>query len=133
MLARLGVFAGTFGLPAAGAVCGEPGRGEAGATSPDPGRAGQVMDTLGALVDNSLVRADTRGGEPRFILLETIREYALERLRDGGDWAQAHDRHAAYFLALAQPSRPNWTAGGSWPGWTGWKPSTAMCGPRCRG
>ena len=103
MLARLGVFAGTFGLPAAGAVCGEPGRGEAGATSPDTGRAGQVMDTLGALVDNSLVRADTRGGEPRFILLETIREYALERLRDGGDWAQAHDRHAAYFLALAQP------------------------------
>ncbi len=84
MLARLGVFAGTFGLPAAGAVCGEPGRGEASAASPDPGRAGQVMDTLGALVDNSLVRAETRGGEPRFILLETIREYALERLRDGG-------------------------------------------------
>jgi len=113
MLARLGVFAGTFGLPAAGAVCGEPGRGErgrgergrgeVGAASPHPGGAGQVMDTLGALVDNSLVRAETRGGEPRFVLLETIREYALERLRDGGDWAQAHDRHAAYFLALAQP------------------------------
>ena len=108
MLARLGVFAGTFGLPATEAVCGDAARGDAargepGAASPDLGRAGQVMDTLGSLVDNSLVRAETRGGEPRFILLETIREYALERLRDGGDWAQAHDRHAAYFLALAQP------------------------------
>jgi predicted ATPase len=98
MLARLGVFAGTFGLPAAEAVCGQ-----AGAASPDQDHAGQVMDTLGSLVDNSLVRALTRGAEPRFILLETIREYALERLRDDGDWAQAHDRHAAYFLALAQP------------------------------
>jgi len=80
------VFAGTFGLPAAEAVCGEAphgeaahgeaahgeaAHGEAGAGSPDRGRAGQVMDTLGSLVDNSLVRAETRGGEPRFILLET--------------------------------------------------------------
>ena len=96
MLARLGVFAGNFGLPAAEAVCGTGGAG-------GMGRAGQVMDTLGSLVDNSLVRAETRGSEPRFILLETIREYALERLRDGGDWAGAHDRHAAYFLALAEP------------------------------
>jgi tetratricopeptide (TPR) repeat protein len=94
MLARLGVFTGSFGLPAAEAVCGA---GDAG------GRTGQVMDTLGSLVDNSLVRAETRGSEPRFILLETIREYALERLRDGGDWAGAHDRYAAYFLALAEP------------------------------
>ena len=39
------------------------------------------MDTLGALVDSSLVRPETRGGEPRFGLLETVREYALERLR----------------------------------------------------
>jgi predicted ATPase/class 3 adenylate cyclase len=98
MLARLGVFAGSFGLPAAEAVCGE-----GGDAAPDPGPAGQVMDTLGALVDNSLVRPETRGGEPRFGLLETVREYALERLADGG-WAEAHDRHAAYFLALAEPA-----------------------------
>jgi tetratricopeptide (TPR) repeat protein len=55
-------------------------------------------------VDNSLVQAENRGGEPRFRLLETIREYALERLREGADWRQAHDRHAAYFLALAEPA-----------------------------
>jgi tetratricopeptide (TPR) repeat protein len=62
------------------------------------------MDTLGALVDSSLVRPQTRRDQPRFALLETIREYALERLREHGDWAQTHDRHAAYFLASAEPA-----------------------------
>jgi predicted ATPase len=98
LFARLGVFAGSFSLPAAEAV---------GAESPQEGQAGrpgQVMDTLGALVDSSLVRPQTRRGEPRFSLLETIREYALDRLGEGGDWVQAHDRHAAYFLALAEPA-----------------------------
>jgi predicted ATPase len=96
LFARLGVFAGPFSLPAAEAV---------GADSADPGQAKEpapVLETLGSLVDSSLVQADTRGDEPRFALLETIGEYALERLRDG-DWVQAHDRHAAYFLALAEP------------------------------
>ena len=98
LFARLGVFAGSFSLPAAEAV---------GAGSPDKGRAGPpgpVMDDLGALVDSSLVRLQTGSGEPRFALLETIREYARERLREGGDWVAAHDRHAAYFLALAEPA-----------------------------
>ncbi len=98
LFARLGVFAGTFDLPAAEAVC------AAAADPADPGRAGHVMDTLGSLVDSSLVRPQTRNGEPRFGLLQTIREYALERLRDGADWREAHDRHAAYFRALAEPS-----------------------------
>src|SRR5580704_8977813 len=98
LFAWLGVFAGSFSLPAAEAVgAGSPQEGQAG-------RPGQVMDTLGALVDSSLVRPQARRGEPRFSLLETIREYALERLREGGDWVQAHDRHAAYFLALAEPA-----------------------------
>src|SRR5690348_7863080 len=96
LFARLGVFAGTFDLPAAEAV---------GAAGPaDPGRAGHVMDTLGSLVDSSLVQPQTRASEPRFGLLQTIREYALERLRDGADWREAHDRHAAYFRALAEPA-----------------------------
>jgi tetratricopeptide (TPR) repeat protein len=63
-----------------------------------------VIDILNALADSSLVEAETRGDEPRFWLLETIREYALGRLRDGGAWQQAHDRHAAYFTALAKPA-----------------------------
>jgi predicted ATPase len=95
LFAQLGVFAGPFSLPAAEAVC-----------APDEGQAsgaGQVMETLGSLVDSSLVGAETGGGKPRFSLLETIRDYARERLA-GGDWVQAHDRHAAYFQALAEPS-----------------------------
>jgi len=67
-------------------------------------RAGQVIDTLGSLVDSSLVRPQMRDGEPRFGLLETIREYALERLHDGADWREAHDRHTVYFRALAEPA-----------------------------
>jgi len=99
LLARLGVFAGPFDLPAVEAVSGDP------ATSPaDPGQAVQVIDTLTALVDSSLVRQEARSGEPRFRLLETIRDYALQCLRDRADWANAHDRHAAYFVALAKPA-----------------------------
>jgi tetratricopeptide (TPR) repeat protein len=47
---------------------------------------------------------ETRDDEPRFRLLETVREYALERLRDSADWADTHDRHAAYFLSRARPA-----------------------------
>jgi predicted ATPase len=98
LFAWLGVFAGSFSLPAAEAVgAGSPLEGQAG-------RPGQVMDTLSALVDSSLVRPQPRSGEPRFSLLETIREYAREQLLGSGDWVQAHDRHAAYFLALAEPA-----------------------------
>jgi len=102
LFARLGVFADSFGLPAVEAVCDDDGDPAAAG----PARAGQVMDALGSLVDNSLVRTETRGGQPRFQLLGTIREYALDRLRDGGDWTEAHDRHAAYYLALAEPAEP---------------------------
>jgi predicted ATPase len=95
LLARLGVFAGPFSLPAAEALY-TPGEGRAG-------RPEQVIESLGLLVESSLVRSESRGGELRFSLLETIRNYALERLA-GGDWVPAHERHAAYFQALAEPS-----------------------------
>ncbi len=96
LFARLGVFAGTFGLPAAEAVCGDP--------SAPAGHPGRTMDTLSSLVDSSLVRPEPREDEPRFSLLETIRVYALERLRESSDWQEVHDRHAAYFLSLAEPT-----------------------------
>ena len=95
LFARLGVFAGTFGLPAAEAVCGDA----------DPAeQPGRTMDTLSSLVDSSLVRPEPHEDEPRFSLLETIRAYALDRLRESGDWQDVHDRHAAYFLSLADPA-----------------------------
>jgi tetratricopeptide (TPR) repeat protein len=60
----------------------------------------------------SLVRPETGGGEPRFSLLETIRQYALERLGEGADWVPAHDRHAAYFVASAEPAQADFTGPG---------------------
>ena len=97
LFVRLGVFPGMFDLPAVEAVAGDV------AAAADPEPAGQVIDSLSSLLDASLVQRQTSSGEPRFRLLETVREYALERLGDGADWHEAHDRHAAYFAALAEP------------------------------
>src|SRR5262249_42730023 len=87
LFSRLGVFPGTFDLEAAEAVGGAGGAAPAGQD-----QAGQVIDTLGSLVDASLIRDAERAGRPRFSLLETIREYARERLRESGQWTGAHDR-----------------------------------------
>ncbi|HEY2237338.1 MAG TPA: NB-ARC domain-containing protein [Streptosporangiaceae bacterium] len=107
LFARLGVLTGLFGLPAAEAVGAE-------AAGAEP--AGQVFDTLNSLVDSSLVQPETRGDEPRFGLLETIREYALGRLRDSGAWQDATigTRPTSWPWA----GRPNRSCGatGSWPG-----------------
>jgi tetratricopeptide (TPR) repeat protein len=68
-------------------------------------QAAKAVEALGSLVDNSMVQPQARDGEPRFRLLETIREYALERLRESAaDWRDVHARHAAYYAALAQPA-----------------------------
>jgi predicted ATPase len=98
LFARLGVFVGSFGLPAVTAVYG------AVVAADQADQPGRVIETLSSLVDSSLVRAEPSDDEPRFSLLDTIREYALERLREGGDWQDAHDRHAAHFVALAKPA-----------------------------
>ena len=89
VFARLGVFVGGCTLEAAEAVCG------AG--------AGSVLDDLSAVVDESLVRRETT--EPRFAMLETVREYALERLRTLGEDEDAGRRHAEYFLTFAETAR----------------------------
>ena len=91
---RLSVFPGSFDLDAAEDVCG------------DADRPGKVIDTLSALIDASLIRSADRSGQPRFSLLETIRDYARECLRESGEWDQAHDRHAARFMALAVAAEP---------------------------
>jgi predicted ATPase/DNA-binding SARP family transcriptional activator len=75
LFARLGVFAGGFTVDSAEAVCETD------------------LDTLASLVDKSLVRA----GDGRFFLLETIREYAVERLEASGDADDVRRRHAEWF------------------------------------
>jgi predicted ATPase/DNA-binding XRE family transcriptional regulator len=96
LLRSLGVFAGGCTLAAAEAVC--AGKGE-------------VLEGLGSLVDKSLVQAldaDTPGGETerRFSMLETIREFALDRLLETADAAITQQRHAAHYLALAEGAEP---------------------------
>jgi predicted ATPase len=62
-----------------------------------------LLDELSRLVDKSLVIVDRREqGEPRYSLLETVRQYARDRLKDAGELAAARERHAAEFAALAE-------------------------------
>ena len=94
---RLAVFAGGCTLEAAEAV---------GAV--DPGGPGtDILDGLAVLVDESLLRPEPGpDGEPRFGMLETIREYGLERLAAAGEAEAVAARHAAFFLALAERDGP---------------------------
>jgi tetratricopeptide (TPR) repeat protein len=85
LLAYLGIFPGTFSLPAAEAIC------------------GAELNGLGSLVDKSLLRqTDDGASEPRFFLLDTIREYALERLRESGELEALRRRHTDYFVVFAE-------------------------------
>jgi len=95
LLARLGVFAGGCSLELADAVAGG---GEG---------VGDSLEVLASLVDKSLVRQrDGADGEPRFGLLETIREFALERLEEQGELEELRRRHAERFLALVEAAEP---------------------------
>ena len=96
LFARLGVFSGGATLEAIEAVCDAPGD-----------LPTDVFDGVSSLVDESLLRQEEEwGGEPRFVMLETIREYARERLRQSGEAEAASRAHAAYFLALAEEAEP---------------------------
>lgn len=88
IFARLSVFAGGCTLEAAEAVCG-----------------GDVPDGIAALVDQSLLRLQG-GDEPRFTMLETIREYATEKLVERGSADEMREAHARYFLALGEQAEP---------------------------
>jgi tetratricopeptide (TPR) repeat protein len=67
------------------------------------GDGSDILDALEALVDHSLVRSvEAANGEPRFHLLETIREYAREQLEAEDEVATAAKAHAAYFAAFAE-------------------------------
>ena len=67
-----------------------------------------LVEGLSSLVDKNLVyRVDRAEAEPRFAMLETIREYALERLIDSGEQSATRRAHAAYCLVLAEEGNPN--------------------------
>ena len=94
LLSRLSVFAGGFTLAAAEAV--------------GAGREiehAHVFDLLAQLVDKSLVEIDA--GTGRYRLLETVRQYAQERLNEAGDGEEVRARHVDFFLALAEETAPD--------------------------
>jgi hypothetical protein len=98
VLRRLSVFAGGFELEAAEMIC-----------AADSVDAFDVLDLLGSLVSKSLVVAERTPASVRYRMLETIRQYAaLELLRSGGEdeVVAARDRHAGYFLRLAEEAAP---------------------------
>jgi non-specific serine/threonine protein kinase len=94
LLRRVSVFAGGWTLEAAQATCGSGG-GEI-----------DLLDRLGRLVDKSLVTVEHRAdGAARYAMLETVRQYAQERLQESGDSIAQHDRHLDYFLDFAEAVR----------------------------
>ena len=93
---RLSVFAGGWTLEALEAV----GSGEGV-------EAGEVLDLLSGLVEKSLVVVKgSDQGEVRYRLLEPIRQYALEKLEESGEAEGVQERHAGYYLELAETAEP---------------------------
>ena len=98
LFARLAVFAGGWTLESAEAVCGEDGL--------------DIFETLASLVDESLVRPLRRPtGEPRFGMLETIREFAAELLDASGEKEAVRRRHCEHILARVEEGAAAWHAG----------------------
>ena len=104
LLRRLSVFAGGWTLEAAEAVCGSNGL-----------DASDILELLAQLVNKSLVMTEMGGEDTRYRMLETIREYALEKLRGAGNVELVRNHHRDYFLAFAElanrqsfPERIKW-------------------------
>ena len=87
--ATVSVFLGGFDLEAAVAVSAQ--------------NELELLDPLSALIEHSLVRRREQDGEPRFFLLETIREFAAEQLEASGEADETRRRHAEYYLDFAEP------------------------------
>jgi tetratricopeptide (TPR) repeat protein len=110
LLRRLAVFAGGWTLEAAEAVCADVSQGELDSrTRPSktvlPGAA--VLDRLSELAAKSLVVSEpTPRAEARFHLLETIRDYARQKLNESGEAATVRQRHLDFFLAVAERAEP---------------------------
>jgi predicted ATPase/class 3 adenylate cyclase len=98
LLRRLSVFAGGFTLEAAEVVGSRDGLDEV-----------EILTLLTHLVDKSLVVKEEQGGDDRYRLLETVRQYAWNKLLEAGEVAELRRQHASFFLALAEAGEPHLT------------------------
>ena len=89
VLQRASVFAGSFSLAAATAVCGRDAQGNLDEF--------EILDVLDSLVRKSLVNVDRTSEELRYSMLETIRQFAEERLAESGEGETTRERHAVFF------------------------------------
>ncbi len=96
LFARFGVFARGASLEQAEAVCG-----------PESELGFDVLEGLDELADQSLLRRVPDFDEPRLLMLQVLREYALERLEESGEANVIRDRHAEAFQALAEEVAPH--------------------------
>src|SRR5580658_9656563 len=96
VLRRLAVFYGGWTLEAAEAVCADDGIDSM-----------EVLDTLIRLVDKSFVILDDQAVEPRYRMLETIRQYSREKLVDAKEVEQTGDRHLTFFAGQAEAFEPH--------------------------
>ncbi len=91
VLNRLAVFAGGFDIEAAEQICGA-----------DPLKASDVLDLVTSLVEKSLVMTDEHGRVTRYRILETIRDYAREKLEQAGDLEPTAARHCQHYFSFAK-------------------------------
>jgi predicted ATPase/class 3 adenylate cyclase len=96
---RLSVFAGGFDLAAVEAICAGP-----------PLDGADVFEVLASLVDKSMVIADRAAAGTRYRLVETLRQFAAERLVEGGDGDQLRQRHLRHYLAVAGEASRLWVS-----------------------
>jgi predicted ATPase len=121
MLRRLAAFVGGFDLEAAEKVCGV-----------EPIEDFEVLDLLGSLVDKSLVMLEERDEGSRYRMLETIRDYAADKLKaDGDESTSVAARHSQYYFALAIEARERHRRRRTRrSGSSAWKPSSTTCARR---
>src|SRR5262249_32268885 len=73
----------------------------------------EILDLLASLSDKNLVASEEKEGRTRYRLLETVRQYARDRLLEAGEGEQWRDRHLAYFTALGEEAEPHLTGAGA--------------------
>jgi non-specific serine/threonine protein kinase len=101
LFARISVFAGGCTLAAAEHVCSDEGTADVGIDK------WEVINLLTSLADKSLVIAEERAGSARYRLLETVRQYAAERLQARGEMIELCNRHRDWCVALAEEAAPH--------------------------
>ncbi|HEX7940767.1 MAG TPA: AAA family ATPase, partial [Gemmatimonadaceae bacterium] len=96
LMRRLSLFFGSFTLDAAEAVC-----------TGDPLETEDILDGVSALVDKSIVAMEPGDGVARYRLLETVRQYGLERLKESGERPALELRYVDYYLGVIETAAPN--------------------------